>query len=130
MLGTTLLPRWNVQQYEILDWVATAEPNARGIGSLKITARIQNHGPASQPYPHVQLQLKDRWESAVGSRVFRPAEYLRPPQRSDDLMQPGNTAQAELEVVDPGPDAYGFELDVCIDVEADVLRCSSDRVFK
>jgi hypothetical protein len=44
-------------------------------------------------------------------------------------MAPGQTAQAELEVVDPGPDAYGFELDVCIEVETDVLSCGTDEIF-
>ena len=74
--GLELAPSFDVQQYEIIDWVATAEPNARGLGSLRITARIQNRGPQRQPYPAVQLRLKDRWEEAVGSRTFSPAEYL------------------------------------------------------
>jgi hypothetical protein len=125
--GITVSPHWNVHQYEILDWVATAEPNARGQGSLKITARIKNRGPEYQPYPSVQLRLKDRWEAAVGSRVFGPDKYLAPAPRR--LMAPGETARAQLEVVDPGPDAYGFELDVCIEVETHRLSCGSDKVF-
>jgi hypothetical protein len=128
-LGITVTPNWNVGQYEILDWEATAEPNARGLGSLKITARIQNHGPLRQPYPAVQLRLKDRWEEAVGSRMFVPAEYLPRDTPRERLMAPGETAHAEIEVVDPGPDAYGFELDVCIEVEANALSCGSDKVF-
>jgi len=28
-LGSEITPHWDVKQYEILDWVATAEPNAR-----------------------------------------------------------------------------------------------------
>jgi len=44
-------------------------------------------------------------------------------------MAPGETARAQLEVVDPGPDAYGFELDVCIEAETHVLSCGSDKVF-
>ncbi len=114
---------------EILDWVATAEPNSRGLGSLKITARIQNRGPLRQPYPAVQLRLKDRWEEAVGSRMFTPAEYLPRDTPRGRLMSPGETARAEIEVVDPGPDAYGFELDVCIEVEAYVVTCGTDKVF-
>ena len=27
MLGAEVVPRWDIHQYEILDWVATAEPN-------------------------------------------------------------------------------------------------------
>ena len=128
-LGGEIAPSWDVHQYEIIDWVATAEPNARGLGSLKITARIQNRGPLRQPYPAVQLRLKDRWEAAVGSRMFTPAEYLPRDTPRGRLMSPGETARAEIEVVDPGPDAYGFELDVCIEVEASLVTCGTDEVF-
>lgn len=127
--GAELTPRWDVRQYEILDWVASAEPNSRGLGRLKITARIQNRGPQRQPYPAVQLRLKDRWEEAVGSRMFTPAEYLSTDTPRGRLMSPGETARAEIEVVDPGPDAYGFELDVCIEVEASLVTCGTDKVF-
>jgi predicted Zn finger-like uncharacterized protein len=129
LFGTELTPSWDVHQYEILDWVATAEPNSRGLGSLKITARIQNRGPLRQPFPAVQLRLKDRWEAAVSSRVFTPAEYLPSESPRGRLMSPGETARAEIEVVDPGPDAYGFELDVCIEVEASLVTCGTDEVF-
>jgi Protein of unknown function (DUF3426) len=77
----------------------------------------------------VQLRLKDRWEEAVGSRMFAPDEYLSRDASHAGLMSPGETARAEIEVVDPGPDAYGFELDVCIEVEANKLTCRSDKVF-
>ncbi|HVS25295.1 MAG TPA: zinc-ribbon and DUF3426 domain-containing protein [Gammaproteobacteria bacterium] len=126
-LGITVTPHWDVRQYEILDWVATAAPGNGGLGSLKIAARIKNRGPDYQPYPEVNLRLKNRWEVAVGSRTFAPPEYLAAAPRR--LMAPGETARAQLEVVDPGPDAYGFELDVCIEVETHVLSCGSDKVF-
>jgi len=129
LVGVTVTPRWDVRQYEILDWVANAEPNTRGVGSLKISARIQNRGPQQQPYPRVQLRLKDRWEKAVGSRTFGPEEYLSHDSPHARMMAVGETARAEIEVVDPGPDAYGFELDVCIEVEAQRLTCRTDKVF-
>ena len=126
-VGVVVLPRWDVRQYQILDWVATAEPSSGGIGSLRITARIKNLGPEYQPYPDVNLRLKDRWEAAVGGRVFAPAEYLAATPRK--LMAPGETARAQLELVDPGPDAYGFDLDVCVEIETHVLSCRNDKVF-
>jgi predicted Zn finger-like uncharacterized protein len=126
-LGVVVLPRWDVRHYQILDWVATAEPSSGEIGSLRITARIQNVGSEYQPYPDVNLRLKDRWEAAVGGRVFAPAEYLAATPRK--LMAPGETARAQLELVDPGPDAYGFDLDVCVEVETHVLSCRNDKVF-
>lgn len=128
LLGSRVIPRWDLEQYAIVDWVATAEPNSRGQGSLKITARIQNKGPRSQPHPHVHVRLMDRWESAVGSRIFEPDEYLTG-ARSNRLMAPGATVRAELDVVDPGPDAYGFELDVCVESDERSLRCGGDAIF-
>jgi predicted Zn finger-like uncharacterized protein len=129
LVGSEITPSWDVHQYEILDSVATQEPNSRGLGSLKITARIQNRGPLHQPYPAVQLHLQDRWEAAVSSRVFTPAEYLPRDSPRGRLMSPGETARAEIEVVDPGPDAAGFELDVCVEVEASLITCRNDKVF-
>jgi predicted Zn finger-like uncharacterized protein len=128
LVGATVVPRWDVEQYEIVDWIASADLSARGAGSLRITARIKNRGPLRQPYPSVHLRLKDRWEEAVGSRVFTPAEYLAAaPSR---LMAPGETTRAELAIVDPGQDAYGFELDVCVEIERRELSCGSDKVFR
>lgn len=129
LLGMTITPRWNVEQYELVDWVAAAEPNASGKGNLVITARIHNRGPQAQPYPQVQLQLLDRWEAAVGRRVFAPAEYLVAATDANAMMRAGATAEAQLVVVDPGPDAYGFELDVCVQTES-ALACAADDVFR
>jgi predicted Zn finger-like uncharacterized protein len=127
--GIDLVPNWDVHQYRVLDWVATAEPKASGQGNLVISARIRNTGPASQPYPDIRLQLKNRWEDVVGSRTFEPAEYMA---RAPDgrMMAAGATEKAQLTVVDPGPDAYGFELDVCVEADGGRLHCAGDDVFK
>jgi predicted Zn finger-like uncharacterized protein len=130
LLGLTVAPDWDVRQYQILDWVANAEPSTSGMGSLKISARIHNRGPQQQPYPKLQLRLKDRWEKVVASRLFAPEEYLSRDAPHAPLMAAGETAHAQIEVVDPGPDAYGFELDVCIEVEAKTLTCRADKVFR
>jgi hypothetical protein len=129
-IGIDLIPRWDLGQYRIVDWVATAEPNAKGRGSLRITAQIRNEGKRAQPFPYVHLQLKDRWEKSVASRMFRPGEYLSEGERARELMPAGATARAELEVVDPGPDAYGFELDVCIERPDRSVHCAADDVFR
>lgn len=127
--GETLVPRWDLDQYEVVYTGASAEPSPSGQGSLAITARIRNKGPKAQPYPHVHLTLLDRWEDAVGSRIFRPAEYLPAAIPPGTMMAAGETIDAELVVVDPGPDAYGFELDVCSESDSQ-LSCAADTVFK
>jgi hypothetical protein len=45
------------------------------------------------------------------------------------MLVPGASVTAELVVVDPGPDAAGFEIDVCVD-GATGLRCDGDDVFE
>lgn len=130
VFGAPVTPRWDIEQYRILDWVAAAEQDPNGRGDLTIRARIQNSGPAAQPFPYVLVQLKDRWESAIGSRVFAPHEYLSDAPSTDALMPSGHTANAALTLVDPGPDAYGFEIDVCIEYGAEQLRCATDRIFR
>lgn len=127
VVGIDLEPHWNVEQYEILNWGATSETGAGGQGNLVIRSRIQNTAARSQPYPLVHLKLLDRWEEAVGTRVFRPSEYLA--AATGGLMPAGDTAEAELIVVDPGPDAYGFELDVCVETEQRI-ECANDRIFR
>ncbi len=130
LFGATLTPRWDVGQYEVIDSSARTGPTAAARGSLVIAARIYNGGPRAQPYPHVYLKLKDRWDSVVGSRMFRPSEYLEANVEADSLMAVDDTAQARLTVVDPGPDTYGFELDVCIEREPEQLSCKTDSIFR
>jgi len=38
--------------------------------------------------------------------------------------------EQDLTVVDPGEDAYGFQLDVCVQSGAGLLSCASERVFE
>ena len=128
--GTEVIPDWDLSQYEIMDWVATADVGTGGPGSLQISARIHNRGPRPQPYPNVRLELKDRWEATVGSRIFTAEEYLPGDVTHERIMGAGETAPASLEVVDPGQDAYGFELDICTELSAGGLRCASDTVFQ
>ncbi len=126
LFGVDLMPEWDLDQYEILNWVATEA----GLGNLRITAQIRNNGPRTQPYPHIHLELKDRWEAVVGSRVFEPVEYLQPETDISSPMVAGVTVPADFAVVDPGQDAYGFELDVCIQRNAGWLSCASEQVFE
>jgi predicted Zn finger-like uncharacterized protein len=128
-LGLTLVPRWNLDRYEIVRATAATSPGATGRGDLIVTASIRNRGTRPQPYPHVQLRLLDRWQQTVGKRAFAPADYGARSVTPDVLLDPGASVTAELVVVDPGPDAAGFEIDVCV-VGVAGLRCAADDVFE
>ena len=131
MLGLEIAPHWNLDQYEIVvDWDAVTQPGETEDNRLTIAARIRNKGPSPVPLPHVQVQIKDRWESTLGTRVFTPVQYLPPGSNVDRAMIAGQVALAKLAIVDPGPEAYGFELDVCVDAQGGTLRCAADEVFR
>ncbi len=129
-LGSEITPKWDLEQYKILDWTATTEPGAGDDDTLTITARIRNDGPAAQPYPNIRLELKDRWEQTVGRRSFEPAEYLPADHGANSLMAAGTTVPARLDVVDRKEDAYGFELDICVKAPAGPVACKSDAIFE
>lgn len=131
LLGAEIAPNWDLDQYEIVvDWDAVTQPGDTEDNRLTIAARIRNKGPSPVPLPHVQVQIKDRWESTLGSRVFTPAQYLPPGAAVDRAMIAGQIALAKLAILDPGPQAYGFELDVCVDAKGGALRCAADEVFR
>ncbi len=129
-IGMPLTPNWDLGQYAVIDSSARTGPRSARQGSLVIAARIFNGGPRAQPWPHVNLRLNDRWDSAVGSRTFAPGEYLATDVAADALMAAGETARLELTVVDPGPDTSGFELDLCIEREPGQLSCQRDAIFR
>lgn len=131
MLGAELVPDWNLDQYElVVDWDAVTPETTDAQDGFKIAARIRNKGPGELPLPHVRVELKDRWESTLGSRIFAPAEYLPRGAVVHRSMIAGQIALAELAIEDPGPQAYGFELDVCVAAQAGALRCAADEVFR
>lgn len=128
LVGVEVVPRYDPTHYRIRDWVATAEQTG-GRSTLLIRAEIENGGPAAMPQPHIFLALKDRRDAVVASRVFAPHEYRRT-DRARSQIAPGATTTAELEVVDPGRDAYGFELDVCVPRAPGGVHCANDDVFR
>jgi predicted Zn finger-like uncharacterized protein len=125
--GIELAPRWDVRQYQILESEAATASSATGRGNLTIRSRIQNNSQNTQPLPLVRLKLLDRWQEPLGTRVFEPSEYLAAPHAA--TMAAGVEIQAQLVVVDPGPDAYGYEVDVCVPMQTR-YECANDTVFR
>jgi hypothetical protein len=60
----------------------------------------------------------------VAAREFEPEEYLKDPAQAGRLLDAGAVAEAELVIADPGQDAMGYRLDVCIRASAARLRCA------
>jgi hypothetical protein len=121
-LGVKLQQPVNLSAYQLRQWGVTGDPSAAG--TLRVRASILNTSALLQPYPLLRVTLANRFGTHVGARDFEPAEYLgRPTAR---LMSPGERADATLDIQDPGKDAEGFEIDVCLRGAERTITCAAD----
>ncbi len=121
-LGMPIEPRWNLAAYDVRQWGAQSEEAA---GVLRLRASIVNRATRAQPFPLLRVTLEDRFGAQVGRREFAPAEYLPGRAAPRELLGPGARADADLSLADPGNQAVGFELDVCLP-RHDALACGAD----
>jgi predicted Zn finger-like uncharacterized protein len=121
-LGVKVQPPVNLSAYQLRQWGVTGDPSAAG--TLRVRASILNTSALPQPYPLLRVTLANRFGTHVGARDFEPAEYLgRPTAR---LMTPGERADATLDIQDPGQDAEGFEIDLCLRGPEQMIACAAD----
>jgi predicted Zn finger-like uncharacterized protein len=121
-LGVKVQPPASLSAYQLRQWGVTGDPSAAG--TLRLRASILNTSAQLQPYPLLRVTLANRFGTHVGARDFEAAEYLgRPIAR---LMTPGERADATLDIQDPGKDAEGFEIDVCLRGPDQAVACAAD----
>jgi len=77
--------------------------------ALLISGTFINGAAFPQPYPTVEVLLKDVNGDAVAGRRFAPEQYLKAPSATGKLLPTGTEAQLILEVSDPGNQAVSFE---------------------
>ncbi len=100
----------------------TGDPNANG--ALHVRASILNTAAEFQPYPLLRVTLEDRFGNRIGSRDFEAAEYLgRPTVKS---LARGERVDATVNLLDPGKNAEGFEIDVCLRGTDRKVVCAGD----
>jgi predicted Zn finger-like uncharacterized protein len=121
-LGLPLEPEWNLAAYEVKQWGATSDVAP---GTLRVRASVVNRAPRAQPHPLLRVTLLDRFSGKVARREFQPAEYLPGRAAPGGLLAPGARVDADLVIADPGSEAVGFELDVCL-VRRGALTCGGD----
>jgi predicted Zn finger-like uncharacterized protein len=121
-LGVPLEPHWDLAAYEVKQWGATSDVKP---GTLRVRASIVNRAARAQPHPLLRVTLLDRFSGKVARREFAPAEYLPGHVAPTALLAPGARVDADLVIADPGSEAIGFELDVCL-ARHGVLSCASD----
>jgi predicted Zn finger-like uncharacterized protein len=121
-LGGSAAAPVNLSAYQLRQWGVTGDPAAKG--TLRVRASILNTAAQLQPYPLLRVTLANRFGSRIGSRDFEPAEYLGKP--TVRLLAPGERADATLDILDPGKNAEGFEIDVCLRQVDRKISCASD----
>ncbi len=119
--GLTLLSPTDLSAYELRQWGAASDP--KEANRLLLRASIVNRATYAQPFPLLRLVLQDRFGGTLGMRDIGPADYL-PGTGSQSLLQPGERADAVIRIVDPGTEAVGFELDICLPATGGV-RCAN-----
>lgn len=123
-LGSELSPEWNVHAYELRQFGAAADANAGG--TLRVRASLMNGADHAQPYPLLRLTLQDRFGGQVGLRNLEPREYLPAVPGRNALIGAGQRIDADISIVDPGKDAVGFEIDVCLRASPTQITCAGD----
>jgi len=121
-LGFALLPNWDLAAFELRQWGNEADAAAQG--RMVVRASLTNRAAFAQPHPVLRLELEDRFGATVATRDFEPADYLKNPSQASRLIAPGSSSEAELLLADPGAEAVGYRLDVCLRESASLLRCA------
>ena len=122
--GATLVPRWDLTAYTVTQLGAEAE-GSEGT-RLRVRLSVQNESSRVQPLPLLRLTLQDRFGNAVATRDLEPADYLPKRVTGLRLLEPDQRIDAELQVIDPGKAAIGFEIDACLRSESGAIGCAND----
>ena len=125
--GQTLYPAWDLGAYRVLGSEAIAGRAAPD--ALEIVARLQVTGPAPVGLPLLRVTVRDRWGNTVGERLVEPAAYA--PERVGSLVAPGSVLPVTVSLRDPGTEAHGYEIDLCLPQREQGAACQQDRpVFR
>jgi len=123
-LGLPLSPNWDLAAYELRQWGnGTDDPDD---DRISIRASLTNRALFAQPHPILRLELEDRFGEPIAVRDFEPADYLKNPTEASQLLGPSASTEAEILILNPGPDAVGYRLDACMRESPGQLRCALD----
>ncbi|MDP6695412.1 MAG: DUF3426 domain-containing protein [Gammaproteobacteria bacterium] len=122
-LDIDTFPNWPISNYEIRGSEAVAGES--GADVLDIRTQIAAVGDNVTGLPQLRVVLRDRWSNPVAARHFTPEEYMTEGELpADGLLRPNQTISAHVSIVDPGADAQGFELELCLPRRHTGLDCT------
>ena len=124
-LGRPVAPRWDIRRYDVRQQGVVAEPVAAG--TLTVRASIRNGAVRAQPAPLLRVTLQDRFGNRIATRDLTPREYGGAGAMAPaPMLAPGQRIDAEVSLLDPGGEAVGFELDVCLRRPDASISCAND----
>jgi predicted Zn finger-like uncharacterized protein len=121
-MGAPVSPASTLSVYQLRQWGVTGDP--AGEGTLRVRASILNTAAQLEPYPLLRVTLANRFGGSIGTRDFEPSEYLGKPTAK--LLAPGERVDATMDILDPGKNAEGFEIDVCLRGADRKVSCAND----
>lgn len=115
----TIPIRTDMAQLELDNRQLYAHPNQPQ--ALILSASFTNRAPFEQPLPNILVSMSDQQGREVANRLFKPAEYLSPIEQTElgnssekttpsSMIQTQQQIQFNLELLDPGEQAKGFEI--------------------
>jgi predicted Zn finger-like uncharacterized protein len=78
--------------------------------ALLVDTILLNRGPASTTFPELQLRFSDINNHTIATRSFKPAEYLAGELTADASLVSQQPVHIALEIVNPGPAAVNYQL--------------------
>ncbi len=122
-LGQPLLPNWPIEAYTVRRAEALAGGSAPD--ALDIAAAVDIVGDGPVGLPMVRVSIRDQWANTIASRVFSPDEYLG--TELPTIVPAGTRIPVRVSVLDPGVQARGYLVDVCLPRRSRGLECQNDR---
>jgi len=113
-LGYPVTPASTPGAWLVSNINVTSDPDAPG--ALSITGTLANSANLPQAWPILRIELLDRYGDALRARDLTATSYL-PVNQAATLLSPGAAARFRIDVVDPGPEAVGFQVQPCFDID-------------
>ncbi|MGB9429664.1 MAG: zinc-ribbon and DUF3426 domain-containing protein [Gammaproteobacteria bacterium] len=113
ILGHSLAPPPSLSTWQVSNINVTSDPDTPG--ALSITGDLQNNAGFAQTWPLLRVELTDRYGDPLRARDFTAGDYL-PTNRTVSWLGSGMATRFRIDVVDPGPEAVGFQVQPCLDV--------------
>jgi predicted Zn finger-like uncharacterized protein len=122
LLGMEVTPDWRPGDFRVVRSEAIA--NADQPNDLRVAVEFTNSAAFDQPYPVIRIVLHDRFGQRIGTHDFAPGEYLDSYTRGARVPA-GRKISASVSAPDPGARADGFRVDLCLEIDAQLV-CSGE----